>query len=88
MKKLWKSFKFWFTDTFANRGKTVPVDDLKVGAAELGWGSRAPRTTPPEDDLMVPASEMGWGTRAPKTYGEGSPDVAGEVPEDEVAGDN
>ncbi len=85
MRKFWKSLKFWLTDTFASRGKNVPVDDLAVGATELGWGSRAPKTTPPMEDLMVPASELGWGSRAPKTDREGSPDQAGEVSGDGVA---
>ena len=85
MRELWKSLKFWLTDAIASRGKSVPVDDLSVGASELGWGSRAPRTTAPDEDLKVPASELGWGSRAPKTHQGGSPDPAGEMPEDELA---
>ena len=85
MSKLWKSLKFWLTDSIASRGKTVPVDDLEVGATELGWGERAPRTTPPVEDLKLPASELGWGSRAPRTKRGGSPDLAGRVPEDGVA---
>ncbi len=80
-----KSLEFWLTDSLAGRGKTVPVEDLDVGASELGWGTRAPKTTSPPEDLKVPAGELGWGTRAPKTNREGSPDPAGDVPKGEVA---
>ena len=68
MQKFWKSLRSWTTGFFASKGKTVPVEDLKVPAGETGWGSRSPRTTAAEDDLMVPVSELGWGSRAPKTH--------------------
>jgi hypothetical protein len=67
MRKFWKSLGFWTTDSLASRGEAAPMEDLKVPASELGWGSRAPRTTTPAEDLKVPASELGWGSRAPKT---------------------
>ncbi len=55
------------THSPASRGEIRLVGDLKLPVSEMGWGSRAPRTTTPVGDLKVPASEMGWGSRAPKT---------------------
>lgn len=54
------------TDSAATSGKSVAVEDLKVPAAETGWGSRAPKTTKAKEDLKVPVGELGWGSRAPK----------------------
>ena len=85
MRRFWNSLKFWLTDSFASRGRTVPVDDLMVGSTELGWGSKAPRTDRPEEDLMVPAGELGWGTKAPKTNLERSPGPTGEATEGGLA---
>lgn len=67
MRRFWKSLRFRTNDSSASKGKTVPVEELKVPASETGWGSRAPRTTAADDDLKVPVSELGWGSKAPKT---------------------
>ena len=67
MRKFWKSRRLWKTDSPSSKDETAPLEDLKVPASELGWGSRAPRTTARGEDLKVPASELGWGSRAPKT---------------------
>jgi hypothetical protein len=67
MRKLWRSLRFWKTDSSTHKGKSLPVWDLKVPVGETGWGSKAPRTKAHEGDLKVSAGELGWGSRAPKT---------------------